>query len=72
MDREEQLKQEIKALNGVAIDWQNQLHDLTEGLPMNLDRLLETAKQTHEAFRIVLEKRQELKKIKSNARKPSN
>lgn len=72
MDREEQLKQEIKALNGVAINWQNQLHDLTEGLPMNLDRLMETATQTHEAFRMVLEKRQELKKLKGNEIKPSN
>jgi hypothetical protein len=64
MELENQLKQEIKELNKVAIDWQNKLHDLAEGLPGNLEQLLETAQQTYDAFSCVLEKRQELKKLK--------
>lgn len=65
MERENQLKQEIKELNKVAIDWQNKLHDLAEGLPGNLDQLMKTAQQAYDAFSCVLEKRQELKKLKA-------
>lgn len=65
MEKTEQLKQEIKELNQIAIDLQNQLHDLTEGLPANLNQLMETAKQTHDAFSAMLSKKNELKQLKS-------
>lgn len=65
MDPVEQLKQEIKECNKIAVNWQNQLHDLAEGLPNNLERLMETAKQTYEAFSVVAEKRERLKQLKN-------
>lgn len=64
MDKIEQLKQEIKELNQTAIGWQNRLHDLAEGLPGNLNELMDTARQTYEAFSAMLEKKNQLKQLK--------
>lgn len=68
MTRIDELKQEIEELNKIAIDWQNKLHDLTEGLPSNLDQLMETAQNTYNAFHVVKGKRMELKELKKIAR----
>ncbi|MFD1774976.1 CCE_0567 family metalloprotein [Paenibacillus rhizophilus] len=65
MEQIVQLKEEIKQLNSAAINLQNQLHDLAEGLPLNLEQLPELARQTFEAFTALAAKRQELKSLKS-------
>lgn len=64
MNRIDELKQEIEELNKIAIDWQNKLHDLAEGLPMDLDKLMETAQSAYDAFSVVKGKRMELKELK--------
>lgn len=66
MARIDEIKEEIKQLNGTAINLQNELHDLAEGLPRNLDQLLETARKTFEAFTALAEKKEELKSLKSS------
>ncbi|BCG59163.1 CCE_0567 family metalloprotein [Paenibacillus sp. URB8-2] len=65
MEQIVQLKEEIKQLNSAAINLQNQLHDLAEGLPLNLEQLPELARQTFETFTALAAKRQELKSLKS-------
>ncbi|AHV97292.1 CCE_0567 family metalloprotein [Paenibacillus sabinae] len=65
MEQIVQLKEEIKQLNSEAVSLQNQLHDLAESLPLNLEQLPGLAQQTFETFSALAAKRQELKSLKS-------
>ncbi|NGM83158.1 hypothetical protein G5B47_12110 [Paenibacillus sp. 7124] len=65
MEQIVQLKEEIKQLNSEAVSLQNQLHDLAESLPLNLEQLPDLARQTFETFSSLAAKRQELKSLKS-------
>ncbi|NJJ38806.1 CCE_0567 family metalloprotein [Paenibacillus apii] len=65
MEQNVQLKEEIKQLNSEAVSLQNQLHDLAESLPLNLEQLPDLARQTFETFSSLAAKRQELKSLKS-------
>ena len=61
MSDTEALKAEIKKLSAKAIQAKMDLHDLSEELPVNWERILEVAQRAHDAFRVLEEKRAELK-----------
>lgn len=57
------LKDEIKKLNARATQKKMDLHDLSEELPQNWERIMEIAAETHEAYKVLTEKRAALKAL---------
>ncbi|MGQ9366944.1 CCE_0567 family metalloprotein [Azospirillum sp. ST 5-10] len=57
------LKDEIKKLNARATQKKMDLHDLSEELPQNWERILEVAAETYDAFKVLSEKRAALKAL---------
>jgi len=55
------LKAEIKKLSSQAINEKMNLHDLSEDLPTNWQKIPETAQRAYEAFKLLESKRAELK-----------
>ena len=55
------LKAEIKKLSSQAINEKMNLHDLSEDLPTNWQKIPEVAQRAFDAFRILEGKRAELK-----------
>lgn len=54
------LKKEIKKLSAQAMELKMNLHDLSEELPTNWERIPEIAEHTFEAFKRLTEARQRL------------
>ena len=59
----ETLKAEIKKLSSQAINEKMNLHDLSEDLPTNWQKIPETAQRAYEAFKLLESKRAELKAV---------
>jgi len=59
------LKAEIKKLSARAMQAKMDLHDLSEELPINWERILEVAQCAYEAFGALERKRAELKQTVS-------
>jgi len=59
----ETLKTEIKKLNAKATQAKMDLHDLSEELPINWERIPEVAKGAHEAYAALIEARKKLAAI---------
>ena len=57
------LKDEIKKLNARATAKKMDLHDLSEELPTNWQNILTVAQETYDAFKLLTEKRAELKAL---------
>jgi hypothetical protein len=57
------LKAEIRKLSGAAIQAKMDLHDLSEELPVNWERIPSVAEACHGAFRTLEAKRCELKAL---------
>jgi hypothetical protein len=55
------LKADIKKLSARAMQAKLDLHDLSEELPVNWEKILDVAKVTHDAFATLERKRAELK-----------
>ena len=55
------LKADIKKLSARAMQAKMDLHDLSEELPVNWERVLDIAKVTYDAFATLERKRAELK-----------
>ncbi|MGB0695747.1 MAG: CCE_0567 family metalloprotein [Rhodospirillaceae bacterium] len=66
MDLEE-LKAEVKKLSARATQSKMDLHDLSEELPIGYEGIMEQAQKTYDAFKILEEKRAELKAAKAAA-----
>jgi len=59
------LKDEIKKLNARATAKKMDLHDLSEELPVSWERIPEVARETYEAFKLLAEKRAQLKALET-------
>lgn len=59
------LKDEIKKLNARATAKKMDLHDLSEELPVSWERIPEVAQETFEAFKLLAEKRAQLKALET-------
>lgn len=57
------LKDEIKKLNARATQKKMDLHDLSEELPRDWEKILEVAQDTYDAFKVLTEKRAALKAL---------
>lgn len=58
-----ELKDEIKKLNARATKMKMDLHDLSEDLPQNWETIMAVAQETFDAYRLLAEKRAELKAL---------
>lgn len=63
MEDAETLKAEIKKLNARATQLKMDLHDLSEELPTNWERIPEVAAETHAAYEKLTAARQKLAAI---------
>jgi hypothetical protein len=59
------LKAEVKKLSARAMQAKMDLHDLSEELPINWEKILEVARGAHDAFAALEGKRAELKQTVS-------
>lgn len=59
MDNEE-LKARVKKLNAQATQLKMDLHDLSEELPLNWEKIPELAARTHEAYQSLAQARNQL------------
>lgn len=59
------LKEEIKKLNARATAKKMDLHDLSEELPVNWQNIMTVAQETHDAYKLLTEKRAELKALET-------
>ena len=57
----EALKTDVKKANAKATQAKMDLHDLSEELPVNWEKILDTARVAHDAFARLEQKRAELK-----------
>ena len=57
----DELKAEIKKLSAKAMQAKMDLHDLSEELPVNWQRIPDVAQTAHELFKLLEAKRAELK-----------
>lgn len=65
MDDLEILKAKVKKLNAQATQAKMDLHDLSEELPVNWERVPEVAARCHEAYRELTAARAELAAVKA-------
>lgn len=65
MDDAETLKAEIRKLNARATQAKMDLHDLSEELPTNWERIPEVAKLAHEAHAALIDARRRLAEVAS-------
>jgi len=56
----EALKAEVKKLNAKATQAKMDLHDLSEELPVNWEKILDVAKGAHDAYAALTEARKQL------------
>lgn len=61
MDDIEALKAQVKKLNAQATQLKMDLHDLSEELPINWEKVPEVAARTFEAYKALTEARAKLK-----------
>lgn len=61
MSDTEELKQKVKKLNARATQLKMDLHDLSEELPVNWEKIPEVAQETYTAFQQLAAARAELK-----------
>ncbi len=59
------LKAELKKLSAKATQAKMDLHDLSEELPINWQKIPEVAAKAHEAFQVLEAKRAELKRLEA-------
>jgi len=57
------LKQEIKKLSAIAMQAKMGLHDLSEELPINWDKIPAVAQKAHDTFQLLESKRAQLKSL---------
>lgn len=57
------LKEKVRKLSSKATAKKMDLHDLSEDLPINWERIPEVAQETFETYRALTEARAELKKL---------
>jgi hypothetical protein len=57
------LKAELKKLSARAMQAKMDLHDLSEELPINWEKILDVAKSAHDAFALLEQRRAELKQM---------
>jgi hypothetical protein len=57
------LKAEIKKLSAIAMQAKMDLHDLSEELPINWDKIPDVAQRAHDSFKLLESKRAELKAL---------
>lgn len=57
MDDPNELKARIKKLNAQATQAKMDLHDLSEELPVNWEKILDVAQRAHDAYRALTEAR---------------
>ncbi len=60
MDDIDALKARVKKLNALATQAKMDLHDLSEELPVQWERIPEVAQRTHDAYRDLAEARRAL------------
>ncbi len=65
MSEADALKDEIKKLNARATAKKMDLHDLSEELPAGWERIPEVAQETYDAFKLLAEKRAQLKALET-------
>ncbi|MBI5268047.1 MAG: hypothetical protein HY856_00035 [Burkholderiales bacterium] len=65
MDDPDTLKAEIRKLNARATQAKMDLHDLSEELPTNWERIPEVAKTAHEAHAALMAARRKLVEVSS-------
>lgn len=58
---EEELKAQVKKLNAQATQLKMDLHDLSEDLPTNWEKIPDVAARTFEAYKALTEARMKLK-----------
>jgi hypothetical protein len=63
MTEVESLKAEVKKLSSRALQAKMDLHDLSEELPDNWEKILTVAERAHQAFRSLEAKRAELLRV---------
>ena len=61
----EDLKAEIKKLSAKATQSKMDLHDLSEELPVDWQKIPEVAKRAHDAYAILEQKRAQLKQLET-------
>lgn len=61
----EVLKKQVKKLNSKAGQMKMDLHDIAEGLPTDLEQLLETAERTYAIYVQLRELKQQLKTLEA-------
>ena len=61
----EDLKAEIKKLSAKATQSKMDLHDLSEELPVDWQKIPEVAKRAHDAYAILEQKRARLKELET-------
>jgi len=61
----DELKAKIKKLNSKAGQMKMDLHDIAEGLPADLDRLMETATRTYDIYNELRDLKQQLKTLEA-------
>ena len=62
----DELKAEIKKLSAKATQSKMDLHDLSEELPIDWEKIPEVAQRAHAAFALLTEKRALLKRLEGN------
>ncbi len=67
MNETDALKQELKRLSAKATTAKMDLHDLSEELPRDWERIPEVAARTHAVFAELAAKRAELKRLEAGA-----
>jgi hypothetical protein len=65
MSESDTLKAELKKLSARAMQSKMDLHDLSEELPQNWQKVLEIAQRTHDAFAELERARAELKRAEA-------
>ena len=59
----DEVKAEIKKLSAKAMNMKMNLHDLSEELPVNWDKILPIAQETHDAYAALEAARRKLKEL---------
>ena len=59
----EELKAQLKKLSAQATTWKMNLHDLSEELPINWEKIMEVAQHTHDAYAALTAARKRLAEL---------
>jgi hypothetical protein len=62
------LKKKVKRLNSKAGQMKMDLHDIAEGLPADLDKLLDTATRTYNIYQELADLKKQLKTLEAQVK----